>query len=158
MTFRDLHYADLPLILPNAWDVPSALALRDAGLPALGTTSFGVAACQGVPDGTRSTRDANLRLARALRPLGCYLSVDIEDLGTNGSTRNTPPPAGSKVHPLSYFGGPSLGGCLLLGRSRRFRTRTKLGLRRLDGCPLMRSARCRVPPGLRLGRFLCARW
>ena len=27
MSFRDLHYADEPLLLPNAWDVPSALAL-----------------------------------------------------------------------------------------------------------------------------------
>ena len=79
MTFRDLHYADLPLVLPNAWDVPSALALRDAGFPALGTTSFGVAASHGVPDGGGSTREANVTLAAALRPLGCYLSMDVED-------------------------------------------------------------------------------
>ena len=79
MTFRELHYADLPLVLPNAWDVASALALRDAGFPALGTTSFGVAASHGVPDGGRSTRDDNVALAAALHPLGCYLSLDIED-------------------------------------------------------------------------------
>jgi 2-methylisocitrate lyase-like PEP mutase family enzyme len=79
MTFRDLHYADLPLVLPNAWDVPSALALVAAGFPALGTTSFGVAASHGVPDGAGSTRDANVRLASALRPLNCYLSLDVED-------------------------------------------------------------------------------
>ena len=79
MTFRELHYADPPLVLPNAWDVASALALRDAGFPALGTTSFGVAASHGVPDGGRSTRDDNVALAAALHPLGCYLSLDIED-------------------------------------------------------------------------------
>jgi 2-methylisocitrate lyase-like PEP mutase family enzyme len=27
MTFRELHYGELPLLLPNAWDLPSALAL-----------------------------------------------------------------------------------------------------------------------------------
>jgi 2-methylisocitrate lyase-like PEP mutase family enzyme len=79
MTFRDLHYGDLPLVLPNAWDVPSALALLEAGFTAMGTTSFGVAASHGAPDGGGSTRDANLRLAAALRPLDCHLSVDIED-------------------------------------------------------------------------------
>jgi len=79
VTFRDLHYADLPLVLPNAWDVPSALALLEAGFTALGTTSFGVAVTHGTPDGAGSTRDANLRLADALRPLNCYLSIDVED-------------------------------------------------------------------------------
>ncbi|KAA0085380.1 isocitrate lyase/phosphoenolpyruvate mutase family protein [Mycolicibacterium sp. P9-64] len=79
MTFRDLHYGDLPLVLPNAWDVPSALALLDAGFAAIGTTSFGVAASHGAPDGSGSTRDANLRLAAALRPLDCHLSFDVED-------------------------------------------------------------------------------
>jgi 2-methylisocitrate lyase-like PEP mutase family enzyme len=79
VTFRDLHYDDLPLVLPNAWDVPSALVLLDAGFSAIGTTSFGVAVTHGAPDGGGSTRDANVRLAAALRPLDCHLSVDIED-------------------------------------------------------------------------------
>jgi Phosphoenolpyruvate phosphomutase len=51
MTFRDLHHAELPLLLPNAWDVGSALGFVEAGFPAIGTTSFGVAAAQGSPDG-----------------------------------------------------------------------------------------------------------
>jgi 2-methylisocitrate lyase-like PEP mutase family enzyme len=55
MTFRDLHYGELPLRLPNAWDVPSALALLECGFTAIGTTSFGVAASLGRPDGRRST-------------------------------------------------------------------------------------------------------
>jgi 2-methylisocitrate lyase-like PEP mutase family enzyme len=79
MTFRDLHYGDLPLLLPNAWDVPSALALLECGFAAIGTTSFGVASSLGRPDGGRSTKEANLGLAAALRPLDCYLSMDIED-------------------------------------------------------------------------------
>jgi 2-methylisocitrate lyase-like PEP mutase family enzyme len=79
MTFRDLHYGELPLLLPNAWDVPSALALLECGFDAVGTTSFGVASSLGRPDGSRSTKEANLGLAAALRPLDCYLTMDIED-------------------------------------------------------------------------------
>ncbi|GAA4590109.1 isocitrate lyase/phosphoenolpyruvate mutase family protein [Planotetraspora phitsanulokensis] len=78
-TFRDLHHGDRPLVLPNAWDVPSALAFLDAGFAAIGTTSFGVASSLGRPDGGRSTREANLTLARALSRLPCHISVDVED-------------------------------------------------------------------------------
>lgn len=80
MTFHELHGAAAePLLLPNAWDVPSALAFLDAGFAAIGTTSFGVASSLGRPDGERATRDANLTLARALSSLPAYISVDIED-------------------------------------------------------------------------------
>jgi 2-methylisocitrate lyase-like PEP mutase family enzyme len=79
MTFKDMHYGELPLLLPNAWDVPSALALLECGFTAIGTTSFGVASSMGRPDGGRSTKEANLGLAAALRPLDCYVSLDIED-------------------------------------------------------------------------------
>ncbi|MDT8911940.1 isocitrate lyase/phosphoenolpyruvate mutase family protein [Amycolatopsis sp. PS_44_ISF1] len=40
MTFAELHQGPEPLVLPNAWDLPSALAMVAAGFPALGTTSF----------------------------------------------------------------------------------------------------------------------
>jgi 2-methylisocitrate lyase-like PEP mutase family enzyme len=36
VSFRDLHDGDLPFLLPNAWDVASALAFAAAGLPADG--------------------------------------------------------------------------------------------------------------------------
>jgi 2-methylisocitrate lyase-like PEP mutase family enzyme len=78
-TFADLHAGPLPLLLPNAWDMPSALAFLDEGYPAIGTTSFGVSSALGQPDGSRSTREANLRLADQLRPLPVFVSVDIED-------------------------------------------------------------------------------
>jgi 2-methylisocitrate lyase-like PEP mutase family enzyme len=78
-SFAELHYRDLPLLLPNAWDVPSALAFVGAGFEAVGTTSFGVASSLGRPDGTRATRDANTALARALSTLDCHLSMDVED-------------------------------------------------------------------------------
>ena len=79
MSFRDLHYADEPLLLPNAWDVSSALAFYDAGYRAIGTTSFGVAAGAGHPDGGRSSREPTNALVRQLRKLPAYVSADIED-------------------------------------------------------------------------------
>jgi len=48
---RALHDGPTPLVLPNAWDVASARAVADAGYPAIATTSGGVAAARGYPDG-----------------------------------------------------------------------------------------------------------
>jgi 2-methylisocitrate lyase-like PEP mutase family enzyme len=79
MSFRDLHYADEPLLLPNAWDVSSALAFHTAGYRAVGTTSFGVPASAGHPDGGRSSKQPTRDLARQLRNLPVYISADVED-------------------------------------------------------------------------------
>jgi 2-methylisocitrate lyase-like PEP mutase family enzyme len=79
MSFRDLHFADEPLLLPNAWDVSSALAFYDAGYRAIGTTSFGVAASAGHPDGGRSSKELTSDLVRRLRNLPVYVSADVED-------------------------------------------------------------------------------
>ncbi|MEV4534310.1 isocitrate lyase/phosphoenolpyruvate mutase family protein [Asanoa sp. NPDC049518] len=79
MTFRDLHDGTLPLLLPNAWDVASALAFVEAGFPAVGTTSFGISAGLGVPDGRAASRDASRALAHTLSALPAFVSVDIED-------------------------------------------------------------------------------
>jgi 2-methylisocitrate lyase-like PEP mutase family enzyme len=78
-TFAELHQGPVPLLLPNAWDLTSALVLVADGYPAIGTTSFGVAASLGRPDGARSTREANLRLAAQLGRLPVHVSIDIED-------------------------------------------------------------------------------
>lgn len=77
--FSELHRGPEPLLLPNAWDVPSALAFVAAGFPAVGTTSFGVASSLGQPDGSRSTRAANLALAGQLATLPVLLTIDSED-------------------------------------------------------------------------------
>ena len=78
-TFRELHNADAPLVLPNAWDVGSALAFATAGFPAVGTTSFGVAASAGMPDGGRSTKAANVALLAQMCRLPVHVTADIED-------------------------------------------------------------------------------
>ncbi|WP_327397129.1 isocitrate lyase/PEP mutase family protein [Streptomyces phaeochromogenes] len=76
--FAALHHADTPLLLPNAWDHASAAALAAQGFAAVGTTSLGVAAAVGLPDGTAATRDATLNLALALGSGPFLLSVDTE--------------------------------------------------------------------------------
>ena len=78
-SFHDLHHGSVPLLLPNAWDVASALAFAEAGFSAIGTTSFGVAASAGSPDGGRSTREATGRLVRALATLPVFVTADVED-------------------------------------------------------------------------------
>ena len=78
-TFRELHYSDAPLLLPNAWDVGSALAFAEAGFPAVGTTSFGVAACVGLPDGGGSTKAATTALVMQMGRLPVHVTADIED-------------------------------------------------------------------------------
>jgi 2-methylisocitrate lyase-like PEP mutase family enzyme len=78
-TFAELHDGPLPLLLPNAWDVASALAFAAAGYPAIGTTSQGVAATHGVPDASHGTAAASLTLARSLARLPVLLTVDSED-------------------------------------------------------------------------------
>ncbi len=77
--FADLHDGPLPLLLPNAWDVASALAFVDAGYPAVGTTSLGVSASVGVPDGAHGTEQATLALARSLARLPALITMDCED-------------------------------------------------------------------------------
>ncbi|MFI6855066.1 isocitrate lyase/phosphoenolpyruvate mutase family protein [Streptomyces sp. NPDC050416] len=76
--FAALHHAEEPLLLPNAWDCASARALAGQGFLAIGTTSLGVAAAAGLPDGAAATRAETLRLARALGPEPWLLSVDAE--------------------------------------------------------------------------------
>jgi 2-methylisocitrate lyase-like PEP mutase family enzyme len=77
-SFHRLHHADTPLLLPNAWDFASAAALVEAGFAAIGTTSLGVAAANGLPDATGATRRETVNLARALVGLAVPISVDAE--------------------------------------------------------------------------------
>ncbi|MFC4907276.1 isocitrate lyase/PEP mutase family protein [Actinomadura gamaensis] len=78
MNFRELHYADRPLLLPNAWDVASGAALAEAGFAAVGTTSLGVAAAAGEDDAAGATREQTVGLARRLAALPVPVTVDIE--------------------------------------------------------------------------------
>jgi 2-methylisocitrate lyase-like PEP mutase family enzyme len=76
--FRALHIPGDPLLLPNAWDVASAAGLARAGFAAVGTTSLGVAAAHGLPDGRAAGRAETIALMRLLGRLPVLVTVDVE--------------------------------------------------------------------------------
>ncbi|MEQ4723390.1 isocitrate lyase/phosphoenolpyruvate mutase family protein [Nonomuraea sp. B19D2] len=78
MNFHDLHRPGDPLLLPNAWDYGSAAVLAAHGFPAIGTTSLGVAAAYGRPDGAGATKAETIELVEAVNDLGVMVTVDIE--------------------------------------------------------------------------------
>jgi 2-methylisocitrate lyase-like PEP mutase family enzyme len=77
MRFAALHVPGRPLILPNAWDHASA-ALLAQRYPAVGTTSLGVAAAYGLPDGEGAADAETLALAQRIVHLPALITADIE--------------------------------------------------------------------------------
>ena len=76
--FRALHHGRQILILPNAWDVPSARVFEDEGFPAGATSSAGLMVSLGYPDGQVISRDEYMSAIRKIsRVLSVPLSADI---------------------------------------------------------------------------------
>jgi 2-methylisocitrate lyase-like PEP mutase family enzyme len=74
--FRTLHKGRI-LILPNAWDVPSARVFEDAGFPAIATSSAGLMVSLGYQDGETIPIDLFLSaVKRIASALSIPLSVD----------------------------------------------------------------------------------
>ncbi len=66
-------------MLPNAWDVATARAAAEVGFPAVGTTSWGVAASLGYEDDERAPGDEMLAAAaRIVRGVDVPVTVDAE--------------------------------------------------------------------------------
>ncbi|HEY7974192.1 MAG TPA: isocitrate lyase/phosphoenolpyruvate mutase family protein, partial [Ktedonobacterales bacterium] len=77
--FRSLHHVAPMLVLPNVWDAASAHIIEQAGFPAIATTSSGVAAALGYPDGQRVSRELMIEaIARIVRVVACPVTADIE--------------------------------------------------------------------------------
>jgi 2-methylisocitrate lyase-like PEP mutase family enzyme len=77
--FAKLHAPGEPLLLPNAWDVGSAVAIAAAGAMAIATTSAGVAWSLGVPDGAGlGAERAAAAVARITAAVNVPVSADIE--------------------------------------------------------------------------------
>jgi 2-methylisocitrate lyase-like PEP mutase family enzyme len=77
--FRALHGGPRALLLPNVWDVASARVIQQAGLPALATTSAGVAFSVGYPDGEKIQRDEMLKMvARIASAVTVPVTADVE--------------------------------------------------------------------------------
>jgi 2-methylisocitrate lyase-like PEP mutase family enzyme len=64
--FSDMHLRPGIIVLPNAWDVGSAVVMADAGFPAIATTSAGVAFAQGLPDGEKIAKERMLEIVSAI--------------------------------------------------------------------------------------------
>ena len=77
--FRALHAGKNLLVLPNAWDVASALLLERAGFPAVATTSAGIGYAFGYPVGQKMPRDEMLFIVRRMAQwLSVPFSADME--------------------------------------------------------------------------------
>jgi 2-methylisocitrate lyase-like PEP mutase family enzyme len=76
--FRELHHGKKILILPNAWDVPSARIFESEGFPAVATSSAGLMVSLGYPDGEVIGRNEFVSaVERIAKVLSVPLSVDI---------------------------------------------------------------------------------
>lgn len=78
-TLRDLHRGPKILVLPNAWDCVSARLFEKAGFPAIATTSGGIAAMLGYPDGQRiSPREMLQIVGRIAETVLAPVTADLE--------------------------------------------------------------------------------
>jgi 2-methylisocitrate lyase-like PEP mutase family enzyme len=75
---RSLHRPGDPLLLPNAWDVPTARAVVAAGFPVVATTSVGVAAALGEEDHGAPGDEMLAAAARIARSVEVPVTVDAE--------------------------------------------------------------------------------
>jgi 2-methylisocitrate lyase-like PEP mutase family enzyme len=76
---RKLHSGPKMLVLPNAWDIASARIIEDLGFPAIATTSAGIAATLGYPDGQKISRDEMLGVvARIAKAVHLPVTADVE--------------------------------------------------------------------------------
>lgn len=78
-SFRDLHKTGRILLLPNAWNVSSAVVFERAGFQVVGTTSWGIAASQGFRDGEVMRFDEQcLTAKRIVERVAIPVTMDIE--------------------------------------------------------------------------------
>ena len=83
--FKDLHKAGHLFVLPNIWNVASALIFQEKQFPAIATSSAAIAASLGYPDGEGMHFSEYLFIIRRIRSaVQLPLSVDIE-MGYGGS-------------------------------------------------------------------------
>jgi 2-methylisocitrate lyase-like PEP mutase family enzyme len=76
---RALHQTPPILVLPNAWDAASARLIEAEGFPAIATTSAGVAATLGYPDGGVVPANEMIEaIARIARSVKIPVTADIE--------------------------------------------------------------------------------
>jgi 2-methylisocitrate lyase-like PEP mutase family enzyme len=77
--FLQLHRPGEPLLMPNAWDVGSAVLLASLGFEALATTSGGFAASRGRLDGAMSRDEVLVHCAELAAAVDVPVSADLEN-------------------------------------------------------------------------------
>lgn len=76
---KALHHGPRILVLANAWDVISARIVEEIGFPAVATTSAGIAASLGYPDGQRVSREEMLEVIADIgRAVQVPVTADME--------------------------------------------------------------------------------
>jgi 2-methylisocitrate lyase-like PEP mutase family enzyme len=77
--FRDMHFGDDMVLLPNAWDHVSAALMVEAGFPVIATTSAGIAFARGYPDGEKIERADMLDVVgEIVRQSSVPVTADLE--------------------------------------------------------------------------------
>lgn len=77
--FSSLHKTNKLFVLPNAWDIGSAVIFEKAGFPAVATSSAGIAHSMGYSDGEQIDFEELLYLVeRMAKRVSIPLSVDFE--------------------------------------------------------------------------------
>ena len=75
----NLHHGPKILVMANVWDAISARIVEETGFPAVATTSAGVAATLGYPDGEQVSRAEMLEVvARVARAVQVPVTADME--------------------------------------------------------------------------------
>ena len=77
--FRSLHVAGSPLLMPNAWDIGSAVLFASLGFEALATTSGGFAATRGRADGRMTRAEVLAHSAELAAAVDVPVSADLEN-------------------------------------------------------------------------------
>jgi 2-methylisocitrate lyase-like PEP mutase family enzyme len=77
--FLALHRPGEPLLMPNAWDIGSAVLLASLGFEALATTSGGFAASKGRLDGAMTKDEVLGHVEELARATDLPLSADLEN-------------------------------------------------------------------------------
>ena len=77
--FLSLHVAGAPLLMPNAWDIGSAVLFAALGFEALATTSGGFAATRGRLDGAMTREEVLDHAGELARAVDVPVSADLEN-------------------------------------------------------------------------------
>lgn len=84
--FHSLHHGQKPLLLSNVWDAASARIADAAGIPAVATTSAGIAWAAGMPDGDRLSRS---QAVEAINSIVCATTAPVTADVEGGYTDTT---------------------------------------------------------------------